>query len=834
MSLYSPVIKLNHSVCVKDGDYIIRINNFFYRSEQTASLPINTIEMNSAQRENHSVSLGNVIPVVLYESYDTFILESLTIDLNSIKPIASLQTDHLQSLFFQIFNTQPLLKNQLFYTKIEQVPVKCRIIAQSENESLIQRGTPDQKPKKIIGVVGNATSLQFISSNIHLIHDTNMLLENFNFFSLGIGGLKKEFSTIFRRAFLSRVYDSELINRLKIDHVRGIILYGPPGTGKTLIARQIGKLLNAKEPKVVNGPEILNKYVGQSEENIRELFKDAELDQKKGNLSNLHIIIFDEIDAICKKRNSSNNFTDQIVNQLLSKIDGVNSLNNILIIGMTNRIDLLDEALLRPGRFEIHIEIGLPSLLDRKEILEIHTKEIRQSNITKNIDLYDIAKRTSNYTGAELCAVVKSAVSYALERAVSSKSYKKKENSEVSSEEEASFRKRPLSSVESPEKSVDSNLIIKMEDFFKAISEIKPAFGLNDNDFQLFINKKYYFLDQFKKQIKLINNCMNNLWKTNYYMSSNYLILGERGTGKTALAVRAVLKSIQQNNQTINKCGLSEDDTKKNDLNLLKHTEPSDLSRLKPESDTESPDSIRLKPESDTKTPDSIRLKHTGPSDLSRLKHTKPSDSIRLKHTETPDLSRLKPESDTETPDSIRFKPESDTKTPDDPVEGENNLFIKIISPSELIGFSDQEKVLFIKDTFLNAYKSEKSIIILDSLECLIDYVPIGPRFSNLILQTIKTFLKMENKNKCFIIGTCNDIEILKELDLFTVFDTIGKIDKLRKNELLELKNAIENGSKDDKNVLPDDLDLKFKTLIDEMDQEGMSIRELLGTLESQ
>jgi vesicle-fusing ATPase len=124
-----------------------------------------------------------------------------------------------------------------------------------------------------------------------------------------------------------------------------------------LIARQIGKMLNGKEPKVVNGPEILNKYVGQSEENIRNLFKEAEAEyRERGDDSELHIIIFDEIDAICKHRGNVRDGTgvhDTVVNQLLSKIDGVNALNNILVIGMTNRKDMIDEALLRPGRLEV-------------------------------------------------------------------------------------------------------------------------------------------------------------------------------------------------------------------------------------------------------------------------------------------------------------------------------------------------------------------------------------------------------------------------------------------------------------------------------------------------
>jgi vesicle-fusing ATPase len=123
---------------------------------------------------------------------------------------------------------------------------------------------------------------------------------------------------IFRRAFASRLLPPTLVDKLGLKHVRGMLLYGAPGCGKTLIARQLGKALNAREPKIVNGPEILNKYVGQSEENIRNLFADAEADfRDRGLNADLHIIIFDEIDAICKRRGtvqSGTGVNDSVVN----------------------------------------------------------------------------------------------------------------------------------------------------------------------------------------------------------------------------------------------------------------------------------------------------------------------------------------------------------------------------------------------------------------------------------------------------------------------------------------------------------------------------------------
>lgn len=188
---------------------------------------------------------------------------------------------------------------------------------------------------------------------------------------MGIGGLDDQFVTIFRRAFNSRRYPASVIEKYGVKHCKGMLLHGPPGTGKTLIARQIAKALNCSEPIVVNGPQIFDKFVGGSEKKIRELFEPAEKElAEKGDESGLHIIIFDEIDAICRERgsgsNSGTNVNDSVVNQLLTKIDGVEALPNILLIGMTNRIDMIDKAILRPGRLELHLEIGLPGEHGRK------------------------------------------------------------------------------------------------------------------------------------------------------------------------------------------------------------------------------------------------------------------------------------------------------------------------------------------------------------------------------------------------------------------------------------------------------------------------------------
>ena len=232
-----------------------------------------------------------------------------------------------------------------------------------------------------------------------------------DFCKLGIGGLKAELDQVFRRFFLSRLYSPLKLERLGIKPIKGMILYGVPGGGKTLIARNIGKSLNCKLT-VINGPEVLNKYVGESEANLRKPF-----DQAKADPSNLHLIILDEIDSICKRRGSSTSGVgDSVVNQLLTLMDGVNSPSNVMVIGLTNRIDMIDEALLRPGRFEVKILIPLPGYSDRIDILNIHTQKLLVSGSMKNVNIEELAKQTEDFSGVHLEGLVRDAVTFAMSR----------------------------------------------------------------------------------------------------------------------------------------------------------------------------------------------------------------------------------------------------------------------------------------------------------------------------------------------------------------------------------------------------------------------------------
>ncbi|BGP37599.1 transport between ER and Golgi ATPase protein [Rhodotorula kratochvilovae] len=551
----------------------------------------------------------------------------------SARPDASFSADELQSVFRTAYDGLIVTVGQplVFDFHGQNLRATVRSLA-----SLGLDASGGGRGAGRSGIVTSQTEVNFvkdpqsaikIKSSAKKPPPNAILAPNFKFEDMGIGGLDTEFSAIFRRAFASRIFPPGLVEKLGIQHVKGILLYGPPGTGKTLMARQIGKMLNAREPKVVNGPEILNKFVGQSEENIRKLFGDAEKEYKeKGDESGLHIIIFDELDAICKQRGSTNNGTgvgDSVVNQLLSKMDGVDQLNNILLIGMTNRLDMIDEALLRPGRLEVHIEISLPDEHGRVQILTIHTSKMRQNGVMgPDVDVAELASLTKNFSGAELGGLVKSATSFAFNRHVK------------------------VGTLAALSDDIDQMQVVR-EDFMHALDEVQPAFGVNEEELHAVVQNGIVHFDAHVDSILRDGQLFVEQVRTSQRTPLvSVLLHGPPGSGKTALAATIALASAFP--------------------------------------------------------------------------------------------------------------------------------FIKLVSAENMVGFSEQQKVQYLYKVFSDSYKSPLSVIVVDGIERILDWVPIGPRFSNGVLQALLVLLNKRppKDRRLLILSTTSNRHMLTEMDAMDAFST--------------------------------------------------------------
>jgi len=220
-----------------------------------------------------------------------------------------------------------------------------------------------------------------------------------------IGGLGRELSLV-REMIEYPLRHPEVFEKLGIEPPKGVLLYGPPGTGKTLIAKAVATESQAKFYEI-SGPEIVSKYYGDSEEKLREIFKEAEKNSPA-------IIFIDEIDSIAPKRDESKGEMERrVVAQLLSLMDGMKSRGKVIVIAATNLPDSIDPALRRGGRFDREIEIGVPDKDGRKQLLEIHS---RNMPLSENVDIKKYADRTHGFVGADLSLVAKEAAMHALRR----------------------------------------------------------------------------------------------------------------------------------------------------------------------------------------------------------------------------------------------------------------------------------------------------------------------------------------------------------------------------------------------------------------------------------
>lgn len=220
-----------------------------------------------------------------------------------------------------------------------------------------------------------------------------------------IGGLDEELQRV-REMIELPLKHPELFERLGIDPPKGVLLYGPPGTGKTLIARAVANEAGANFFSI-QGPEIMSKFYGQSEERLREIFSEAEKNSPS-------VIFIDELDSIAPRRDEVQGEVERrVVAQLLTLMDGMSARGNVIVIAATNRIEAIDPALRRPGRFDREIEIGIPTIEGREEILQIHT---RGMPLDDDVQINYIASITHGFAGADLAALAREAAMKSLRR----------------------------------------------------------------------------------------------------------------------------------------------------------------------------------------------------------------------------------------------------------------------------------------------------------------------------------------------------------------------------------------------------------------------------------
>ena len=233
-----------------------------------------------------------------------------------------------------------------------------------------------------------------------------------------VGGLE-ELKEELREAIEWPIKHKEAFEYVDVETPKGILLHGPPGTGKTLIAKALAKMTESNFISI-KGPELLSKWVGESEKGVREIFR-------KARQAAPCIIFLDEVDALVPRRSggdSGSHVTENVVSQILTEIDGLEELHNVLIVGATNRLDIVDEALLRPGRFDRIIEVPNPDVKGREQIFRIHTKK---KPLADDVNISKLVELTEGFSGAEIAAVANRAAITALKRYVSGKSKNIKE-----------------------------------------------------------------------------------------------------------------------------------------------------------------------------------------------------------------------------------------------------------------------------------------------------------------------------------------------------------------------------------------------------------------------
>ena len=297
------------------------------------------------------------------------------------------------------FRTPPFIVSEVISITDEQ---KAIVKLPNQSNFLVEISNTMKEDLKVGDTVVNEQKSLVVTDKINL--SKNFPVENYVIVShdlkvswKDIGGLSREVEKV-KEVLEMPLKDPKTFEEMGITPPKGVLLYGPPGTGKTMIAKALAKETNATFIELV-GSELVQKFIGEGAKLVKELFQMA---REKGPT----IIFIDEVDAIAARRVENGTSGEREVQrtfmQLLGEIDGFDALSNVKIIAATNRIDILDEAIIRPGRLERHIEVKPPEVEGRLEILKIHTKSMK---LKKHVDLHEIAQKADHFSGAELKAL---------------------------------------------------------------------------------------------------------------------------------------------------------------------------------------------------------------------------------------------------------------------------------------------------------------------------------------------------------------------------------------------------------------------------------------------
>jgi transitional endoplasmic reticulum ATPase len=307
---------------------------------------------------------------------------------------------NIESLVHRELNGQPVTKGQtvqlpfgLGFMGGQGQAIPFKIASTSPGGTVVINDSTDvqisQKPAEQIREAGAGASAEGVP---------NVTYED-------IGGLKRELERV-REMIELPMRHPELFKRLGIEPPKGVLLHGPPGTGKTLIAKAVANEIDAHF-QTISGPEIMSKYYGESEEQLRDVFEEATENSPA-------IVFMDELDSIAAKRDEAGGDVERrVVAQLLSLMDGLDERGEVVVIGATNRIDAIDPALRRGGRFDREIEVGVPDRDGRKEILQVHT---RGMPLTDDVDVDQYAESTHGFVGADIESLAKEGAMNALRR----------------------------------------------------------------------------------------------------------------------------------------------------------------------------------------------------------------------------------------------------------------------------------------------------------------------------------------------------------------------------------------------------------------------------------